>query len=82
MSKKVEESELKELQEVIGKINEAAMQIGGLEIQKQEIIYAAGEARKELGEMQNKLEAAYGKVSIDIKTGEIRENEAEDESDS
>jgi cob(I)alamin adenosyltransferase len=80
MSKKLEELELKELQDVIGKINEASMQIGGLEIQKQEVISAAGEAKKELVEIQNKLESVYGKVSVDIKTGEI--SETEDESDS
>tara|TARA_R110002096_G_scaffold151656_1_gene314333 strand:+ start:667 stop:909 length:243 start_codon:yes stop_codon:yes gene_type:complete len=80
MSTKLKKTELKELQEVIGKINEASIQIGGLEIQKQEIIHAAGEAKKILNKLQSKLENVYGKVSIDIKTGEI--HEAEDESDS
>jgi len=80
MALNLKESELKELQEVIGKINEASMQIGGLEIQKQGIIYVAAEAKKALGELQNRLEAAYGKVSVDIKTGEI--HEIADESDS
>ena len=38
MSKKLSEVELKELQEVINKINEVQLQIGGLELQKQELI--------------------------------------------
>ena len=80
MPTKLKKTELKELQEVISKINQASFQIGELEIQKQEIIYAAGEAKKALNKLQGKLETAYGKVSIDVKTGEIQEDK--DESDS
>jgi len=52
MSKKLSEVELKELQEVIGKINEVQMQIGGLELQKQELILLGGQAKLALGETQ------------------------------
>ena len=77
MSKKLSEVELKELQEVIGKINEVQMQIGGLELQKQELILLGGEAKLALGETQKKLEETYGQVSIDIQNGEIKENESD-----
>jgi hypothetical protein len=77
MSKKLSEVELKELQEVIGKINEVQMQIGGLEMQKQELILIGIEAKKALGETQKKLEKTYGQVSIDIQNGEIKENESD-----
>lgn len=77
MSKKLSEVELKELQEVIGKINEVQMQIGGLEMQKQELILAGIEAKKALGETQKTLEETYGQVQIDIQTGEIKENESD-----
>ena len=77
MSKKLSEVELKELQEVIGKINEVQMQIGGLEMQKQELILAGVEAKKALGETQKTLEETYGQVQIDIQTGEIKENESD-----
>jgi hypothetical protein len=77
MSKKLSEVELKELQEVIGKINEVQMQIGGLELQKQELILLGGQAKLALGETQKKLEETYGQVSIDIQNGEIKENESD-----
>ena len=77
MSKKLSEVELKELQEVIGKINEVQMQIGGLEMQKQELILLGAEAKKALGETQKTLEETYGQVQIDIQTGEIKENESD-----
>tara|TARA_R110000822_G_scaffold272251_1_gene394835 strand:- start:71 stop:307 length:237 start_codon:yes stop_codon:yes gene_type:complete len=77
MSKKLSEVELKELQGVIGKINEVQMQIGGLEMQKQELILVGVEAKKALGETQKTLEETYGQVQIDIQTGEIKENESD-----
>ena len=77
MSKKLSEVELKELQEVIGKINEVQMQIGGLELQKQELILLGGQAKLALGETQKKLEETYDQVSIDIQNGEIKENESD-----
>ena len=77
MSKKLSEVELKELQEVIGKINEVQMQIGGLELQKQELILLGGQAKLALGETQKKLEETYGQVSIDIQNVEIKENESD-----
>lgn len=77
MSKKLSEVELKELQEVINKINEVQMQIGGLEMQKQELILVGIEAKKALGETQKTLEETYGQVQIDIQTGEIKENESD-----
>lgn len=77
MSKKLSEVELKELQEVIGKINEVQIQIGGLEMQKQELILVGVEAKKALGETQKTLEETYGQVQIDIQTGEIKENESD-----
>ena len=77
MSKKLSEVELKELQKVIGKINEVQVQIGGLEMQKQELILVGVEAKKALTETQKALEETYGQVQIDIQTGEIKENESD-----
>ena len=77
MSKKLSEVELKELQEVINKINEVQLQIGGLELQKQELLLLGGAAKLALGETQKKLEETDGQVSIDIQNGEIKENESD-----
>ena len=53
------------------------MQIGGLELQKQELILLGGQAKLALGETQKTLEETYGQVSIDIQNGEIKENESD-----
>jgi hypothetical protein len=77
MSKKLEEQELKELQGAINKINEIQVQIGGIELQKQDLVLFGAEAKKELKEIQASLEKTYGQVSIDIQTGDIQENESD-----
>ena len=77
MSKKLEEQELKELQGAINKINEIQVQIGGIELQKQDLVLFGAEAKKELKEIQASLEKTYGQVFIDIQTGDIQENESD-----
>lgn len=74
MSKKLSEVELKELREAVAKVNDAHMQIGGLETQKQMLVAVSIEAEKALRETQGKLETTYGNVQINIHNGEIKEN--------
>ena len=76
MANKIKESELKELQEAVGKINNAQMQIGGLELQKHDLMHAAQVLQKELLGIQNNLVVSYGDISVDIQTGDIKENES------
>jgi hypothetical protein len=73
--KKLEEQELKNLQNSINKINSLQLQIGALESQKHEILKMTIDANSELKDLQGGLEKKYGPVSIDISTGEIKENE-------
>ena len=72
---KLEEQELKTLQDAINKVNGIQIQIGGLEAQKHELLHAITNATQELQKVQNELEEKYGSVSVDIATGEIKENE-------
>lgn len=72
---KLEEQELKTLQDAINKVNSIQIQIGGLEAQKHDLLHAITDATQELQKVQNKLEEKYGSVSVDIATGEIKENE-------
>ena len=74
MNKKVEkisEDHLKELQGHVNKINQAQLQLGGLESQKHSLLHAVVNMQTELTEFQNKLEEEYGKVSINIQDGTI-----------
>ena len=87
MNKKVEkisEDHLKELQGHVNKINQAQLQLGGLESQKHSLLHAVVNMQTELTEFQNKLEEEYGKVSINIQDGSIAplpEENVENESD-
>jgi ribosomal protein S9 len=72
---KLEEQELKTLQDAINKVNNIQIQIGGLEAQKHDLLHAITNATQELQKVQNELEEKYGSVSVDIATGEIKENE-------
>ena len=80
--KKISEEQLKELQGHVNKINQAQLQLGGLESQKHSLLHAVVNMQTELTEFQNKLEEEYGKVSINIQDGSIAplpEENVEDE---
>jgi allophanate hydrolase subunit 1 len=73
---KIENAELSDLQELVKAINQAQLQIGGLEAQKHDLLHQLVGVKNSLNELQQKLEDKYGNVSIDIQTGEIKENES------
>lgn len=79
MSKKLTQEELKELQEAVNGMNNLQLQIGGLEAQKHELLHSMETAKSTLAEVQKKLEDIYGQVSVDISTGDIKENESSTE---
>ncbi len=79
MSKKLTEEELKELQEAVNAMNNLQLQIGGVEAQKHELLHSMETAKSTLAEVQKKLEDVYGQVSVDISTGDIKENESSTE---
>jgi len=66
---KLTEEQLKELQGAIGKVNNFQMQLGGIELQKHELLHGAQQATTELQAMQAELEKEYGKVSVNIQDG-------------
>jgi len=73
--KKINKEELQSLNDSVKKSNSIQIQIGGLEIQKHELLHSMDAASKELMDVQNKLQEKYGDVSVDLETGEIKENE-------
>ena len=71
---KVTDEELKLIQEQVQKINNLQMQVGGLEIQKQLAVLQTQQSQGELGELQSTLEEKYGKVTVNLQDGTIKEN--------
>ena len=76
---KITQEQLEELQGYVGKLNNAATQIGNLELQKHQLQHAAGEVQSDLSKFQAKLEEKYGKVQINIQDGTYKPIEEEAE---
>ena len=79
--KKVTDEELKSVQEKVNSINQAQMQIGGLEVQKTVALEAIKVTQMELQTIQKTLEEKYGKVSVNLTDGTISEIPEENETD-
>lgn len=78
MSKnKITKEELKSLQELLSKINNASMQLGNLEMQKHQLLHASASFQNDLNTMQGALEETYGKVNINIQDGSYEAVEEE-----
>jgi len=76
---KITDEQLKELQGLVGQINNVQLSIGQLETQKAGMLQGVGELQGKLKSMQDALEKEYGKVTVNIQDGTIKE--IEDESD-
>ncbi len=75
---KITQEQLEELQGLVGKLNNAATQIGNLELQKHQLQHAAAEVQTDLNKLQVKLEEKYGKVQINIQDGTFKPIEEEE----
>ena len=74
---KITEEQLKQLQELVGTINNAQAQLGGIEVQKHQMLHQLGEIQSKMQEFQAELEKEYGKVSVNIQDGTITKEEDE-----
>jgi len=68
---KITEEQLKQLQELVGTINSAQSQLGGIEMQKHQLLHQVSEVQQKLNEVQAELEKEYGKVSVNLQDGTI-----------
>ena len=78
--KKITEEELKSVQEKVNAMNQAQMQVGGLEVQKNVALETLKGLQMDLQVIQKDLEEKYGKVSVNLTDGTISEI-PEDETD-
>lgn len=72
-TKKLSNTELKELQEAMNAVNEIQMQIGGVEAYKAELLTKFSVVLKELESTRSILSGKYGNVNIDINSGDIEQ---------
>lgn len=74
MAKQLKKEELTQLQEAVNKVNQVQLQVGGLELQKHELMHTMSTAQSELNSVQDTLRKEYGDITVDISTGQIAEN--------
>ena len=70
---KIKKQELEKVVEIKNKLDSVVSEIGVLEPQKHALLHKVAEINEKLSNEKNKLEESYGKVSIDLKTGEYTE---------
>ena len=68
---KVTDVELKNIQNIVDRINNAQMNIGQLEARKHQVLHMIAGTNDELALMQEKLEKEYGTNDINIKDGVV-----------
>jgi len=71
----VTEEELKNIQELSKKVNILNVDIGILESRKHQFLHVLAGIHDELRLVQSKLEDKYGKIDINLQTGEIKYQE-------
>ena len=67
----ITEEQLKAIQEIVSPINQDQMELGRMATQKHMILHQITKLQESLQEEQVALEKEYGKVNINIQTGEI-----------
>ena len=75
---KITDEQLKQLQEQVNTINKNKLQIGNLETQKHTLIHNGVELQNQLRGIQDELEKEYGKITINISTGEYEDIKKEE----
>lgn len=76
--KQIEENELLKIKEITNKLNEINSNIVSLELQKHNLLHVHASISNEFSEIKKELENKYGKVLINIETGEYKEEEEEE----
>ena len=81
-SSNINTEELKEVQMVVGKINQTHMELGTMEARKHGMLHYLAGVQDEMTLLQNRFQDKYGSNNINIHTGEITyENEQTDKED-
>ena len=72
-AKKIKEEELQAVREAVSNFNRAKATLGDLEYQKSQLISQVMELEAALKLEQEKLEAEYGSITVNLENGEYEE---------
>ncbi len=70
---KITEEQLKKVADQNKELENTVLEIGILESKKHALLHKVAEVNKVLEEYKQELEQEYGKISIDLETGEYKE---------
>lgn len=80
MQKKIDEQELKSLQDLNGEFNKIKSQLGDTELQKYGLLLRVQEIKSEFQILEKSLADKYGKDAvINMETGDVKEKEKDGE---
>ena len=68
---KITDEQLEKVQTTVNEINKYQLEIGSIEVQKNQLVQHVGQLRVELSSLQVEFEKDYGTYDIDIATGTI-----------
>ena len=68
---KINEEQLKKVQDTVNGINRSQLEIGAIELRKHEMMHNVAGLRDTLTLLQSEFEKDYGTFDIDIQTGAI-----------
>jgi hypothetical protein len=75
MNLKIKDEQLTKLQALVNQISQTQMELGQVESRKFDLIAAIPAFRKDLEVFQKELEEEYGKVTINVHDGTIKQEE-------
>lgn len=73
---KITAEELAKVQGLVEAMNQAQSQLGGLELQKADVLAQYDGMRETMQKLQAELREAYGNVNIDLSDGSYEETDA------
>ena len=74
---KITNEELNKIQNLIDTANRAQMQVGAMEIQKNDLLNRISAIQNQIALFRNEIQKRYGTDDIDVQTGEIKYNKNE-----
>lgn len=74
-AKKITSEELEKVQQAVSAFSRAKANIGELEYQKSQLLSQVMQLEVNVKQVQSELEEKYGSVTIDLTTGEYKEEE-------
>ena len=69
---KLNEEQTKQVQQVISLSNKIKLELGNISVRQHTLLHEMDTVNKQISEINQNLEKEYGKIDVDISTGEIK----------